>query len=169
MLNMQLSGTVSKITEELKKMNLPTHTKLVVNGKQKVWYAHRLSGIASYEKRVQDGHNIPPERAMIASAKQSDKLKGIEFHLSTGDVEEMRRKQRDLCYYCKTPMDGVKRQGGQGMTLERRDNSIGHTTDNCVLACWDCNCGCQISRLLARCRGNPVLKAYMMGALDEMG
>ena len=45
------------------------------------------------------------------------------------------------CYYCKTNVaviyDDV-RQNNQ-WTLERIDNSISHTNDNCVISCLECN------------------------------
>jgi hypothetical protein len=44
------------------------------------------------------------------------------------------------CYYedCSVKLQYTTRQHDLG-TIERLNNNIGHTKDNCVIACWKCN------------------------------
>jgi hypothetical protein len=44
------------------------------------------------------------------------------------------------CHYCKFEMQFIEYDGDL-CTIERLDNSIGHTKANCVLACKACNIG----------------------------
>jgi hypothetical protein len=43
------------------------------------------------------------------------------------------------CYYCHTEIQ-YKTYGKTLATIERLDNSIGHSKSNCVVACLSCNC-----------------------------
>ena len=45
-----------------------------------------------------------------------------------------------ICFYCKKPVEiiTIKRDPIQ-LTLERRDNTKGHTRGNCVISCLGCN------------------------------
>ena len=49
-------------------------------------------------------------------------------------------ENNDKCHYCDTPFTYCDKNKTLA-TLDRLDNSIGHIKSNCVLACWDCNCG----------------------------
>jgi hypothetical protein len=44
----------------------------------------------------------------------------------------------DRCYYCVEPIQYIINEPKLG-TIERLDNSIGHTMGNCVIACRTCN------------------------------
>ena len=48
--------------------------------------------------------------------------------------------QEGICYWCGTEMQMRNRQLDNGLTIERLDNSLPHTRNNCVLACYQCNC-----------------------------
>lgn len=58
--------------------------------------------------------------------KSVDRRKGREFSLTLQDVKEFLSKP---CVYCGYPSTG----------LDRIDNSIGHTKENCVTCCKECN------------------------------
>lgn len=48
--------------------------------------------------------------------------------------------QENKCIYCDNVMS--KREGARQksrLSIERIDNCIGHTKDNCVFSCWGCN------------------------------
>src|SRR5205814_5921104 len=62
----------------------------------------------------------------LKAYQTSDKKKGFATDISKQDVLNARL---DLCFYCGFPATG----------LDRIDNTKGHTKNNCVPACKDCN------------------------------
>lgn len=64
---------------------------------------------------------------MLSAYKCKDKKRGLSFNLTR---EFMERKIFEPCVYC----GDTKRIG-----LDRIDNSKGHTEDNCVSCCYECN------------------------------
>lgn len=56
------------------------------------------------------------------------KRMGISCDLTSADVKELRNSS---CYYCDTK--------NKVMTINRRDETIGYTKDNCITACLMCN------------------------------
>lgn len=63
-----------------------------------------------------------------ASAKQNDRMRGQVTTITRNEVYELLNLP---CKYC-----GVKEER---MTIDRRDNDVGHTYDNCVPCCISCN------------------------------
>lgn len=55
-----------------------------------------------------------------------DFLKGLETNLT---LEYLRASLKELCIYCNYPSTG----------LDRKDNTKGHTQENCVPCCRECN------------------------------
>jgi hypothetical protein len=79
-----------------------------------------------YEYRKQDGENgVHDKRTAITAAQ----------------TLELVAKPNWKCKYCKRPVTFEKNlvMRGEGFTLDRRDNEIGHTQDNCVVACNQSN------------------------------
>jgi len=56
-------------------------------------------------------------------------------------IERLIIEQDDKCFYCTGPFDheAPDRTWPDAPTLERLDESLAHTIDNCVLACRYCN------------------------------
>jgi len=79
-----------------------------------------------HKKRRQD----PTKRAQIIleDSRSSDRKRNRENTLSKEIIEEMISKE---CSYCGETE--IK------MSLDRKDNSIGHTKENCVPCCVRCN------------------------------
>ena len=48
--------------------------------------------------------------------------------------------QHNKCHHCKIITQPDDRCAHDGCTVERLDNSIGHSKANCVIACHACNC-----------------------------
>lgn len=67
--------------------------------------------------------------AIINSYKSSDRKKGIEFNITKDQAIELLKQP---CIYC-----GDSKPAGIG--LDRIDNSKGHTIDNVVPCCYECN------------------------------
>ena len=71
---------------------------------------------------------IDTARFILREARRSDKLRGTVCDLTKEQIE---RLIADSCFYCgETKLR---------MTLDRLDNSKGHTLDNVVAACIRCN------------------------------
>jgi hypothetical protein len=67
---------------------------------------------------------------LMANAKRYDKSKGFETTLTREYVEKILQSE---CLYC-----GATEPNDQ-ITLDRLDNTKGHTNQNCVAACFRCN------------------------------
>ena len=55
-------------------------------------------------------------------------------------LENLRRYQKNRCYYCTIDMQTHNRKLHDGLTAQRLNNHFGHTKDNVRLACRECNC-----------------------------
>ena len=81
---------------------------------------------------------------MVKHSKESDTEKGRpwneEEYVTAGFLLEKFQEQEGACFYCGCEMQIQDRMADDGLTIERLDNSIAHTRDNCVLACFECNC-----------------------------
>jgi len=86
--------------------------------------AFRLSTLAA--GRARRGRNRVS--AVMTDMRKSDKRAGREFSLT---VELVARLLAQPCAYC----GGTELQ----MTLDRKDNAVGHVPDNVVPACSRCN------------------------------
>jgi len=64
-----------------------------------------------------------------------------QFYINIKDIIEKIVQQNLLCYYCMEPVFVLYkyRRFNKQWTLERLDNSYGHTKTNCVIACLECN------------------------------
>ena len=69
------------------------------------------------------------QRASVMRARA--KRKGVEFTLSLGYLIFLIEQS---CYYC-----GVYNDKKWQMSIDRKDNAIGYTNENCVSACRKCN------------------------------
>jgi hypothetical protein len=80
-------------------------------------------------------------KSWLRNTRQTDKkcerydpTNHIDTDFCRGLVEDYKN-----CYWCKVEMHHGVRDTYMA-TIERLDNSIGHTKLNCVLCCWGCNC-----------------------------
>ena len=77
----------------------------------------------------------------IASYTAQDAAKERETCLPPDEVLEALITSKLMCHYCSKPVlfhYTASREPRQ-WTLDRIDNSIGHTVPNCVICCLDCN------------------------------
>lgn len=79
----------------------------------------------------------------IHATKQSDKKANIfdeATHIDLEFLENQRVLQEDKCIYCWKKMSlTCDYFADELLTVERKDNSLGHSCDNTVLACLRCN------------------------------
>lgn len=66
--------------------------------------------------------------SLLGAYKYTDKKKS---QFTTITKEEVLIARQSLCSYCGAPATG----------FDRKDNAIGHTKENCVPACTECNVG----------------------------
>ena len=85
---------------------------------------------------------------MVRLARIADVRKGRSFneesYITANHIVSIMKAQDGCCYfYCGCDMlygSGVNRKtNDDAVTLERVDNNIAHTMDNCILACRACN------------------------------
>ena len=85
---------------------------------------------------------------MTCDARLADVRKGRPFneesYITADRIVSIMKAQDGCCYfYCGCDMlygSGVNRKtNDDAVTLERVDNNIAHTMDNCILACRACN------------------------------
>ena len=79
----------------------------------------------------------------ISNCKGADKkhkrlYKEKEF-ITGEDILALRKKQKNLCCYCKRVLQTKKMRKPDGLTIERIDNSKAHVKGNCKIACHRCN------------------------------
>lgn len=96
----------------------------------------RLLGNANSKPKGEAARN-----AIFASYKSNAKRKGRLFELSNDDMILL---VNGNCYYCGCPPSSVKdtkKCNGQFIYngIDRKDNNIGYTKDNCVSCCRTCN------------------------------
>ena len=164
---MEFTGLIKDLTVRVKKLKLKPHTQVVVNGDERFWYGSKLMTKYTYDNLIQRQKLVPVEYVIIQSSKQYDKDHRLFFDLCVEDVLRMRLDQKDICLYCNTPMQIENRTENDGLTIERRDPTLGHTRENCVLTCWECNCVVNIGRTIRKMKTNTFFKQFVLNALRD--
>jgi len=84
-----------------------------------------------------------PEK-IVSNSKKSDENKNRTWDKSEYVTAEFLlnqyKQQEGACFWCGVELQMRNRQLDDGLTIERLDNELAHTRDNCVLACFRCNC-----------------------------
>jgi len=148
-------------------LGIKPRTKVKLNGHDKVFYSNRFLSpkMYKYETSRDKSHSFkarPIESQMAYQCRSADAKAGrpADEVLTAQDIYKMRKDQGDLCFWCGDEMDDTKpRQKMDSMTVERLDNEVGHRSDNCVLACFECNSVLNISRLYAKMATRPYMQA----------
>jgi len=78
-------------------------------------------------------------RLTLHSSKTKDKTKKMENDLDFQHLNNLFFRS-ESCYYCDVKMQHEYPYASDFATLERLDDSKGHTKENCVIACRYCNC-----------------------------
>jgi hypothetical protein len=97
-------------------------------------------GLSEYARNV---HLASKKRTQVSDEEASKAAKRISYYTKWSDgrkgftndltVEFIERAIRMVCSYCGVP------PGKEKMTLDRMDNSRGHSIDNVLPACYRCN------------------------------
>ena len=107
---------------------------------ENILFQFAQQGFKEYLKQEPDvntGHYFYPKDidAKIESYKSQDRKAGrlLDNYIAKDEVMELLRKQRFVCYYC------WNKGTVYNWSLDRINCSKGHTSGNCVIACFNCN------------------------------
>jgi RNase P subunit RPR2 len=82
---------------------------------------------------------------LVGNTRNSDILKGLydkQTHINTKYLVSLKEKSGENCFHCNVQLDWCNtvhvRRNNQP-TLQRMLNTRGHTQDNVVWACFECN------------------------------
>ena len=118
----------------IKYIDTPTNTCVDCSMKR------REKDYCLHDKRYHDCRDCVDGRIISAQnwfkVVRNDKIDGF----TQNDLIEMANRA-DTCYYpfCQRKLQYENPHVDDFATLERLDNSIRHTKQNCVVACWRCN------------------------------
>lgn len=91
-------------------------------------------------KKVWSGTNLKPYEALFNNFKLKAKNKNIDCSISFDEFVGL--IQHPYCHYCYSYLHFSQfnlSKNGSRYQLDRTNNNIGYTIDNCVLCCWKCN------------------------------
>jgi len=97
-----------------------------------------------YQKNYSKQHKRQVQiHNMIANTRREDKKYNrydADNHVTPLFITSLYNEQKKKCIYCERRMKfKLEAYAKLCVSLERKDNSIGHTQNNCVLACLECN------------------------------
>ena len=105
--------------------------------------------------KKQDNKRLPPGEAarnsILAKYKEHAKERKLAWRLSNKRFNVL---IRGLCFFCNRPPQAVKRAKGGNFTyngIDRLNNKLGYSHNNCVSCCYTCN----------RAKANLSLKDFM--------
>ena len=75
----------------------------------------------------------------FGDAKSSAKKRGQEFSLTLSQVLDMLEHQCGRCFYSGVPLEYKRIHAPWRLSIERLNNSIGYTVENCVLIAIEFN------------------------------
>lgn len=79
-------------------------------------------------------------RKKLAGYKQSDKKNNREFDLDADFIAALRQQQNNHCAGCNCIMLWqYSKNNPRQFTVDRKDSSLGHTRENVILTCLECN------------------------------
>ena len=90
-------------------------------------------------RHVWDKKRKPHQSTYNVLRSEADR-RGIEFQLTFEQF--LTFTEKSTCHYCEAGIHWAARRvksEPKGHNLDRKDNSKGYTTDNCVVCCGECN------------------------------
>jgi hypothetical protein len=84
-------------------------------------------------------------RRMVCHSRGSDVIYGrlpadMSNYIDPNYLQRLRTAQGNRCPFCTVDMQTENRKHSDGLTIQRLNNTIGHTKANCLLSCFQCNC-----------------------------
>jgi len=82
---------------------------------------------------------------LVGNSKYGDIKSGRydkENHITAKYLKELKTECGEKCSYCECDLDWSDQQHirrSKQVTLQRKNNKIGHIRGNCIYACFECN------------------------------
>ena len=137
--------TCKKCTKDFKDSMFQRNNKTCVccnscAGDMQAWYQRNrqrwIAKVCAYSREHW------PEK-IVSNSKTSDEKKNRQYieadYITPEFLLNKYQEQEGACFWCGVMMQMRNRQLDNGLTVERWDNSLPHTRDNCCLACFECN------------------------------
>ena len=130
-------------------ITLPKLAELTMFNSMHDSWVHATADESCTHESCTDSDTKLPEVASVSSRvdwyRRMDKKASRECTLSATDVLEILQRDRMRCTHCLSQLqpvqfaNGVKVDDAECWSMDRIDNAIGHTADNCITACTKCN------------------------------
>lgn len=96
--------------------------------------------VSGHTKTCGCRHGLPPEQRGIQRVRWIYERNAREslrsFSLSDAELQELVSQP---CSFCGTPPSNSTNDGFLYSGIDRIDNTVGYTFDNCISCCWVCN------------------------------
>jgi len=84
------------------------------------------------------------DRRIVCHSRDSDRDSNrlpadMSTFVTPSYLRRLREAQQNECAYCAIYLQTRNRKEHDGLTLQRMNNTIGHTRANCILSCHSCN------------------------------
>ena len=82
---------------------------------------------------------------LVGNSRVGDKNAGRydkENHITSNYLRQLKKECGEKCSYCECELDWTNQQHirrPKQVTLQRKNNAIGHIRGNCVFSCFECN------------------------------
>lgn len=110
----------------------------------KEYYNKYKKEIKKYKRKNHKKYRLTPN-CIYSILRYNAKHRNIKFNITKIDFIAWYNKKEKKCYYCKRTLLEIKEDKRElnkfknRLTIDRKNNKIGYTLDNMVLACHRCN------------------------------
>lgn len=119
-----------KVTKYNKQYN-EKHKDWIIE-RQKQYYEKNKDKMLEYSKQYHADN-------FISTLLTSCKARKIEYNLNKAWVIDMLRLYNNTCFYCELEIHEKYTNKFLQMSIDRKNSTLGHVKDNCVLSCLFCN------------------------------
>lgn len=111
-----------------------------LNGKRLYCTEHKLDTHISLKHMIH-GDLYSSLYTVLFTVKHKDKKLKRTFDLTMDFLFNIYEKQHKQCFYCKNTLNvkNCNKKNLDQVSIDRKDSTLGHIKDNCVLTCLFCN------------------------------
>jgi hypothetical protein len=121
-------------------------SNLVYLAVSRVEYMHQLERVTCPpEEGSEDRQLTEPQlrkviQRKLVACKRQDSVKGLQFNLKVDHILELKEAQSNRCAACNIELLwAYQPKDTQQFSVDRLDNTKGHTWDNVRITCLECN------------------------------
>lgn len=97
-----------------------------------------LTDYYNWSRKLNERHYKKPYNRAFQKMIKSCERKNIFYNLTYEEFLEFVKIKN--CHYCNKPIEWIAfGQKVSRYNLDRKDNTLGYTKNNCVVCCWECN------------------------------